>query len=794
MASSEPAAAVLGHPEFLDVEPCMDESVPLERPVVTVTSPTGGHLVQQSEAPHTGCDVTVQELAPDPRVAARLVGDFLSRMHVTRPEIIRAVPVRKIFRGLARPLRRQGDYYHLSRVTSSFGAFWSHSWHGSVCRKIFTVFFFHKGTAATILSVLAAFFCYIAFGLAILPAEDGHSWWCLSIGCVTYVLVMLVWQPQQLVFLDRVCIAQCDTVLQTEGLLSLGAILKSADYMMVLWDSSWARRLWCIFELAAFLHSRSPREKTHISIRPTMLGFAICASWFACVLGGFALHTVLFALSDGYGFHTYCIFMACCFVIFWYIAHLAREYCRDIHTMCKQIRHFSITRAECCCCSTDHKVPGSDIPGTCDRVIILHCIKTWFGSVEAFEHYVQNEVYDLLVDQLSNHVISYWRLAEASPVLFWVNLDRAAPNLRLFFQSGVSQPSHLVGSLLFLNGLCFWLGVFPILFRVLFRLAWILQAECACQTLDWLKSLLTLLPSIFIFSLFILIESVLLPLLPEPLDLIGFTLITIPLAALAWNCLSVKIDLGFRLAAAAIELLFYHKLVNPTAMPVIVTAIACGVLRSASARDRLGGGTFRLLSLGLLFACCLLFLRAISSVGVLLAVASKGPVSLRVEALLLAQVPILFVSCFGCKAAYGTLAKEGLPKFKMALRAEKGRKWLLTLLAVGYFVTSLHQVLWGSASLFGGFPALGALRCFVVAACAHVCCGPGVRIRAGVFCRVAMLLSVKPLQTRDRSRQSHVRVLQSWLLRHFIEAGMSEPPAAWKMTAPWLSVQRWVGS
>ena len=49
------------------------------------------------------------------------------------------------------------------------------------------------------------------------------------------------------------------------------------------------------------------------------------------------------------------------------------------------------------------------------------------------------------------------------------------------------------------------------------------------------------------------------------------------------------------------------------------------------------------------------------------------------------------------------------------------------------------QVLWGSASLFGGFPALGALRCFVVAACAHVCCGPGVRIRAGVFCRVAML-------------------------------------------------------
>ncbi|CAK9117866.1 unnamed protein product [Durusdinium trenchii] len=69
------------------------------------------------------------------------------------------------------------------------------------------------------------------------------------------------------------------------------------------------------------------------------------------------------------------------------------------------------------------------------------------------------------------------------------------------------------------------------------------------------------------------------------------------------------------------------------------------------------------------------------------------------------------------------LQQYGLPKFKLDVRAQKGRKWLLTLLAVGYAATAVHQVVWGSACLFVGPFTLGALRCFIVAACAHVCRG-----------------------------------------------------------------------
>ena len=55
-------------------------------------------------------------------------------------------------------------------------------------------------------------------------------------------MTMVLWRPRQRIFLDRACISQEDPSLQLQGLLSLGAILKQADSMMVLWDSSWSRR------------------------------------------------------------------------------------------------------------------------------------------------------------------------------------------------------------------------------------------------------------------------------------------------------------------------------------------------------------------------------------------------------------------------------------------------------------------------------------------------------------------------------------------------------------------------
>ena len=90
---------------------------------------------------------------------------------------------------------------------------------------------------------------------------------------VLYCIVMFLGRPQQKIVLDVLCIDQVDSRNTALGLVSMGVFLKASDFLVVLWDPSWSRRLWCIFELAAFLHSRQvDGREVKLTIRPAMLG------------------------------------------------------------------------------------------------------------------------------------------------------------------------------------------------------------------------------------------------------------------------------------------------------------------------------------------------------------------------------------------------------------------------------------------------------------------------------------------------------------------------------------------
>lgn len=109
-------------------------------------------------------------------------------------------------------------------------------------------------------------------------------------------------------------------------------------------------------------------------------------------------------------------------VVVWYIAHLAREYCRHLTAMGQHIGNFRVAAAASFCCSTKHRRAGSDEPLMCDREVMPKCLNIWFGSIESFEQCVQGQVCDLMVDQL----FTPKRLAEASPIVLWTILDRVA--------------------------------------------------------------------------------------------------------------------------------------------------------------------------------------------------------------------------------------------------------------------------------------------------------------------------------------------------------------------------------
>ena len=53
-------------------------------------------------------------------------------------------------------------------------------------------------------------------------------------------------------FLDIACIDQRDDAAKRSGITSLGAILDRSQRMAVLLDENYMKRMWCVFELAAF--------------------------------------------------------------------------------------------------------------------------------------------------------------------------------------------------------------------------------------------------------------------------------------------------------------------------------------------------------------------------------------------------------------------------------------------------------------------------------------------------------------------------------------------------------------
>eukprot|EP00439_Symbiodinium_sp_Y106_P026057 s210_g3.t1 len=189
--------------------------------------------------------------------------------------------------------------------------------------------------------------------------------------------------------------------------------------MLVLWDASWARRLWCVFELAAFIHSRPQAEQPRVIIRPNILGFTILAFGFSGVLFAFSFYIAqqVFLITTS----MYIVFLVTWLpgaAVFFMIAHLVRDFCRSVTTMCRQIREFRFSSAESYCCSNNHRSATGEVM-ICDREVIQRTINIWFGSIEAFERCVQNEVCDLLSQQLLYRMISYWPQAEATPIVFF---------------------------------------------------------------------------------------------------------------------------------------------------------------------------------------------------------------------------------------------------------------------------------------------------------------------------------------------------------------------------------------
>ena len=150
----------------------------------------------------------------------------------------------------------------------------------------------------------------------------------------------------------------------------------------------------------------------------------------------------------------------------------------------------------------------------CDRKVVKECVKSWFGSQEAFEETVRSEVLETLTVVLSEGVFTNrWILGVTSPFL-WTFMDLSAS-----FSHWELIPSKFWGHIslnYLLEGLMIWLVAMPSVKNVLIMICKLSRSKgrtfCTEILKNWMvvftiASLLGILIAFYVTSRFLARKS-----------------------------------------------------------------------------------------------------------------------------------------------------------------------------------------------------------------------------------------------------------------------------------------------
>eukprot|EP00930_Biecheleria_cincta_P076123 TRINITY_DN6332_c0_g1_i1.p1 TRINITY_DN6332_c0_g1~~TRINITY_DN6332_c0_g1_i1.p1 ORF type:complete len:593 (+),score=73.61 TRINITY_DN6332_c0_g1_i1:55-1833(+) len=425
---------------------------------------------------------------------------WMKKREICRPDVLRATSAAIPLKCCGRILWQKDSevFYNRSFVVRNIDEFWSHSWHGEAWQKIVTLMVLKNGPPAIAAGTCAAALAMFLSVAGILPpllvteivdSTYSYSAWSLLAGILISSAVFILWRPGQTVFLDKVCIHQTDAKLKVDGITSIGGFLNNSSSMLVLWDSSYISRLWCIFELAAFLQNVkvTASSSSSVSKHPhDSTGAQDCLLVRPVTLGPFTLGVYLTTISHG-AMHLIprtTWLMRLCFQIVpvFCSIHVFRGYAHSVHTLGHELQDFSMKQTTCGCCAINHVHPETGTEIMCDRFVVEACIRSWFGQIAIFEDYVRSNFGVKLRQQLGMKcAFPYsWALCALSPVL-WAEMDAISAVSR----TGDSE--HVTAQVL--TGLvATYLGVFPFMVACVSRLANVLKNKRASYALDLLVS------------------------------------------------------------------------------------------------------------------------------------------------------------------------------------------------------------------------------------------------------------------------------------------------------------------
>ena len=134
---------------------------------------------------------------------------------------------------------RHKNLYHWSFIVQEIDQFLSHSWHGNHRWKGLMLILVKNGLHACILGTLAALALSLMVFFHLVPemqkfavfdndAAESTSVWSLTTGMLVASATLILRRPQHTVFLDTICIDQTSAVTKAEGVLNIGAFLRSS--------------------------------------------------------------------------------------------------------------------------------------------------------------------------------------------------------------------------------------------------------------------------------------------------------------------------------------------------------------------------------------------------------------------------------------------------------------------------------------------------------------------------------------------------------------------------------------
>lgn len=301
--------------------------------------------------------------------------------------------------------------YAFSKPVKKLDCFFSHNWVVGRLQKfiVLAVYFNHVGAAVAtaVYSVSLGILLY----LDQLPVADNGTAVRSFLGQITcvplYVLVLLtlhdlMWlfgRDGGTAFLDKTCIHQTDVDLKCQGILKLAAFLHRSRKMIVIYSDVYLRKVWTVYEIAAFLSLHPMDDLIVLPVTKQMLFFTGMIVAYTCQL----VLLVGWSLGGSFRLMAYPLFG---FVGSYGYISVTRKWYKHTDRILNDVANFTIRSCNCFC-EDDRPVVYRNIASLLRGSAAIPAAATEDHALDRFDTLVRTQVLERFLTCAGRSAFNY---------------------------------------------------------------------------------------------------------------------------------------------------------------------------------------------------------------------------------------------------------------------------------------------------------------------------------------------------------------------------------------------------